>query len=52
MSANSVGFFFFGYTGSLCCVGLSLLAAIEGYSLISAPILLIAVASLVAQHGL
>ena len=45
-------FAFLAALGLCCCTGLSLLAAIEGYSLISALILLIAMASLMAQHGL
>ena len=45
-------FSFLATLGLCCCTGLSLLAAIEGHSLISALILLIAMAALMAQHGL
>ena len=44
--------FIFGCTGSLCCAGfLSLVAARGGYSAVTVHGLLIAVAFLVAEHG-
>ena len=45
-------FFFSGCAGSSCCEGFSLIAASAGYSLVAVYRLLIAVTSLVAEHGL
>ena len=46
-------FFFFGFAGYLrCCLGLSLVPVSGGYSLVAELGLLIAVASLVAEHRL
>ena len=42
----------FGCVRSSCCLGFFLVAASRGYSLVAMHGLLIAVASLVAEHGL
>ena len=45
-------YLFLAVLGLFCCVGFSLVAASGGYSLVAVLRLLIAVASLVAEHGL
>ena len=44
--------FFLAALGLRCCMGFSIVAASRGYSLVAMCRLLIAVASLVAEHGL
>ena len=45
-------YLFLAVLGLFCCVGFSLVAASGGYSPVAVLRLLIAVASLVAEHGL